>query len=178
MLERADFNEDKRVAGIDRRQFEHIFQSHYEAIRNYIYYKSGHIQDAEDIAQEAFMKIWEKRESIIRSTVKPLLYTIAGNLFLNRQQHRNIRLRFALQHDHDGISDSPEFDVEMKEFSERLQDALSALTEKNRTVFLMNRIDKMTYKDIAHALNISVKAVEKRMNKALTHLRETLEVRI
>jgi RNA polymerase sigma-70 factor (family 1) len=177
-LEQRDLNEETTVAGIDRGQFEHIFQSHYEAVRNYIYYKSGRIEEAEDIAQEAFMKIWEKRETIIQSTVKPLLYTIAGNIFLNRQQHRKIRLRFALQHEHEGVSTSPEFDLEMKEFSERLQDALSALTEKNRTVFLMNRIDRMTYQDIARTLNISVKAVEKRMNKALTHLRETLEVKI
>ncbi|MCK5463199.1 MAG: RNA polymerase sigma-70 factor, partial [Bacteroidales bacterium] len=56
--------------------------------------------------------------------------------------------------------------------------ALSALTEKNRTVFLMNRIDRMTYQDIANSLEISVKAVEKRMNKALAFLRETLEVKI
>jgi RNA polymerase sigma-70 factor (family 1) len=177
-LQHRDSKEETTVAGIDRRQFEHIFKSHYETIRNYIYYKSGHIEEAEDIAQEAFMKIWEKRETIIQSTVKPLLYTIAGNLFLNRQQHRSIRLKFELQHGHEVNSASPEYDLEMKEFSERLQDALSALTEKNRTVFLMNRIDKMTYQDIAGNLNISVKAVEKRMNKALTFLRETLEVKI
>ena len=159
-------------------QFEQVFQSHYEAIRNYIYYKSGSIDEAEDIAQEAFLKIWEKRETIIHSTVKSFLYTIAGNIFLNHRQHRIVELKFALQSDNEGTSSSPEYDLEMKEFDEKLQNALSALTEKNRTVFLMNRIDRMTYQDIASSLNISVKAVEKRMNKALTYLRNTLEVKI
>jgi RNA polymerase sigma-70 factor (family 1) len=177
-LENRDPKIDSAVAGIDRRQFEHIFQSHYEAIRNYIYYKSGRIDEAEDIAQETFMKIWEKRETIIRSTVKPLLFTIAGNIFLNRCQHRNVELQFTLQHDGEGTSVSPEYDLEMKEFDAKLQNALSALTEKNRTVFLMNRIDRMTYQDIASSLGISAKAVEKRMNKALMFLRETLDVKI
>ena len=177
-MENRDLKGDRAVAGIDRIQFEHIFQSHYEAIRNYIYYKSGSIDEAEDIAQEAFLKIWEKRETIIQTTVKSLLYTIAGNIFLNRWQHRNVELQFALQYGSEGTSSSPEYDLEMKEFDEKLQNALSALTEKNRTVFLMNRIDRMTYQDIANSLDISVKAVEKRMNKALTYLSETLEVKI
>ena len=106
------------------------------------------------------------------------MYTIAGNIFLNRWQHRNVELQFAKQHGREGTSLSPEYELEMKEFDEKLQNALSALTEKNRTVFLMNRIDRMTYQDIANSLEISVKAVEKRMNKALAFLRETLEVKI
>jgi RNA polymerase sigma-70 factor (family 1) len=177
-LENRDLKEDIVVAGMGQVQFEQIFHSHYEAIRNYIYYKSGSIDEAEDIAQEAFLKIWEKRETIIQSTVKSLLYTIAGNIFLNRWQHRNVEIQFAMQYGSEGASSSPEYDLEMKEFDEKLQNALSALTEKSRTVFLMNRIDCMTYKDIANSLDISVKAVEKRMNKALTFLRETLEVKI
>jgi len=177
-LESRDLKKDIVTAGIDRMQFEHIFQSHYETIRNYIYYKSGSIDEAEDIAQEAFLKIWEKRETIIHSTVKSLLYTIAGNIFLNRWQHRNVEIQFALQYVSEETSSTPEYDLEMKEFDEKLQVALSALTEKNRIVFLMNRIDRMTYQEIANTLNISIKAVEKRMNKALTFLRETLEVKI
>lgn len=177
-MESRDLSKDIPVAGIDHMQFEHIFQVHYEAVRNYIYYKTGRIDEAEDIAQEAFLKIWEKRESIVQSTVKSLLYTIAGNIFLNRWQHRNVEIQFALQYGPEGTSSSPEYDLEMKEFDEKLQNALAAMTEKNRTVFLMNRIDRMTYQDIANTLDISVKAVEKRMNKALTFLRETLEVKI
>jgi RNA polymerase sigma-70 factor (ECF subfamily) len=177
-LENRDLKGDIADAGMDRVHFEHIFHSHYEAIRNYIYYKSGSIDEAEDIAQEAFLKIWEKRETIIQSTVKSLLYTIAGNIFLNRWQHRNVELQFAMQHGSEATSSSPEYELEMKEFDEKLQNALSALTEKNRTVFLMNRIDRMTYQDIANSLDISLKAVEKRMNKALAFLRETLEVKI
>jgi RNA polymerase sigma-70 factor (ECF subfamily) len=177
-LENLDLKGSSAVYGIDRVQFEHIFQSHYEAIRNYIYYKSGSIAEAEDIAQEAFLKIWEKRETIIQSTVRSLLYTIAGNIFLNRRHHQNVELRFAMLQDSEKTSSSPEYDLELKEFADRLQNALSALTEKNRTVFLMNRIDRMTYQEIAGSLNISVKAVEKRMNKALTFLREILEVKI
>jgi RNA polymerase sigma-70 factor (ECF subfamily) len=177
-LESRNPKKENAAAGIDRAQFEQIFQTHYEAIRNYIYYKSGDILEAEDIAQESFLKIWEKRETIIPDSMRSLLYTIAGNIFLNRRQHRRVELKFALQHGRDESYSSPEYALEMKEFNEKLQNALSELTEKNRTVFLMHRIDRMTYQDIAKSLNISVKAVEKRMNKALSYLRKKLEVKI
>jgi RNA polymerase sigma-70 factor (ECF subfamily) len=69
---------------------------------------------------------------------------------------------------------SPEYEVEMKEFNEQLQRAISDLSEKNRAVFLMNRIDDMTYNEIAANLDISVKAVEKRMKTALSSLRKLI----
>ena len=52
-LENIDLKGSSADYGIDRMQFEHIFHFHYEEIRNYIYYKSGRIDEAEDIAQEA-----------------------------------------------------------------------------------------------------------------------------
>ena len=61
--------------------------------------------------------------------------------------------------------------MEEEEFRLRLEKAIAELPEKNRVVFLMNRIDKLTYKEIADQLNLSVKAVEKRMHKALLKLR-------
>jgi RNA polymerase sigma-70 factor (ECF subfamily) len=52
------------------------------------------------------------------------------------------------------------------------------MDEKNRVVFLMNRIDDLTYNEIAMNLGLSVKAVEKRMGKALSFLKEKLDVKI
>ena len=66
------------------------------------------------------------------------------------------------------------FLFEEKEFMKKLQDAIAILPEKQREVFLLNRIDKMTYKEIAVLLNLSVKAVEKRMHNALIVLREKI----
>jgi RNA polymerase sigma-70 factor (ECF subfamily) len=66
----------------------------------------------------------------------------------------------------------------MNDFDRRLQASLSELDEKSRTVFLMNRIDDMTYSQIAFNLGLSVKAIEKRMSKALAFLKERLNIKI
>ena len=72
----------------------------------------------------------------------------------------------------DRSNESPEYLLEEKEFKERLENAISALPEKQRVVFLMSRIDKKTYKEIAEILGISKQAVEKRIYNALDTLRQ------
>ena len=65
--------------------------------------------------------------------------------------------------------------METEEFRQQLMGIIAALPESQRTVFLMSRIDKMTYAQIADTLEISVKAVEKRMHKALKSLKKLVK---
>jgi RNA polymerase sigma-70 factor (family 1) len=166
------------MAGINQVEFDQIFMDWYCPVRNYIYYKSGDMQIAEDIVQDTFLKLWEKRDEIKTGTVKSLLYKIANNLFLNMIEHRNITFKFISDHENIKYSAAPDYELEMKEFDDRLQIALADLNEKNRVVFLMNRIDDLTYNQIAQNLGITVKAVEKRMGKALAFLKERLNIKI
>jgi RNA polymerase sigma-70 factor (ECF subfamily) len=136
------------------------------------------MQVAEDLVQDTFLKIWEKRETINPETVKPLLYKIANNLFLNRIEHEKVSFKFVAGYNGNDLSNAPDFELEMKDFDSRLQETLADLDEKSRSVFLMNRIDELTYFQIACNLNISVKAVEKRMSKAIAFLKERLDVKI
>ena len=166
------------MAGINQVGFDQIFTDWYYPVRNSVYYKTGDMQTAEDITQETFLKIWEKRDTINVETVGPLLYRISRNLFLNSVEHSKVTLRFISDYRDNPYSDSPDFELEMKEFDQKLQDALVELDEKNRSVFLMNRIDDLTYSRIAENLGISVKAVEKRMSKAMAFLKKRLNTRL
>ena len=62
--------------------------------------------------------------------------------------------------------------MEYDELSKQLKSAIGQLPDGQRETFLLNRIDKMTYAEIAELQGVSVKAVEKRMHKALVKLRE------
>jgi RNA polymerase sigma-70 factor (family 1) len=167
------------MAGINQAEFDSIFRTLYNPIRNFIYYKSGDKAVAEDIAQETFMKIWEKKETIKSETVKSLVYTIANNLFLNQIEHQKVHLKFSVKFKpKDIIHENPEYEMEVKEFDHKLQNAINQLDDKKRTVFLMNRIEKYTYNQIAENLGITVKAVEKRMEKALAFLRKEIEMNV
>ncbi len=164
--------------GIDQAEFDQIFNQWYEPIRNYIYYKTGNIHLSEDIAQDTFLKVWEKRNEVITSTIKAYLFTIASNLLKNKMEHLNVSFKFINSYQQPNDVEAPDFRIEMKEFDEKLQKALADLDEKKRTVFLMNRIDELTYNEIADNLGLSVKAIEKRMAKALAFLRDRIEMNI
>ena len=75
----------------------------------------------------------------------------------------------------DSNNQTPEYLLEEEEFKTKLQSAISGLTEGQREVFLMNRIDGKKYREIAEILNLSQKAVEKRMSGALKALRAQIE---
>lgn len=166
------------MIGINQVEFDQIFMDLYNPIRNFVFYKTGDMQTAEDIVQDAFLKIWEKRDTINKETVKSLLFKIANNLYLNTIEHEKVSFKFITENAGNTYFNAPDFELEMKEFDRWLQTSLADLGEKNRTVFLMNRIDDLTYSQIADNLGLSVKAVEKRMGKAISFLKGRLNVKI
>jgi len=158
--------------------FKQIFDKHYDAVKNFLYYKLGDIDLAEDLVQEVFLKTWEKRETIRIETAQNLLFTIANHLAINHFKSAKARFEFKFK-DHSLVNkESPEYEMEKDEFAKKLEAAIGSLPEKQRTVFLMNRIDELTYREIALRLEISVKAVEKRMHEALEFLLEKIEHKI
>lgn len=152
--------------------FQEIFSRLADSLRNFLYYKCGDRQQAEDISQEAFLRMWKGCEKVSPEKAKSFLFTVANNLWLDQIKHQKVVLSFQRKARPANVTHSPEFLYEEEEFHQRLMAAISALPEKSRTVFLMNRMDKLTYQEIADRLGISKKAVEKRMHKALVELRK------
>ena len=156
------------------KHFEALFNMHSTLLINYIYYKCGDFNLAEDMVQEAFILLWNNCEKVNYDEALFYLKRVANNNFLNSVKHQKVVLNYKKFKGSGVNNESPEFLFEEKEFMKKLQDAIAILPEKQREVFLLNRIDKMTYKEIAALLNLSVKAVEKRMHNALVVLREKL----
>jgi len=153
-----------RKKGLSQSEFKSLFDDNFDKIRNYVYFKCGNIEQAEDIAQEAFLKLWEKRKDVKKETMLSYLYRIAHNIFINQAKREQLSFNFQNSNkDNDVNKESPEYIMELKEFDEKLQNALAELSEINRVTFLMNRIEGLKYREIAENLDISVKTVEKRM---------------
>lgn len=159
-------------------EFKQVFDKHYDAVKNFLYYKLGDIDLAEDLVQEVFLKAWEKRDTIKMETVQNLLYTIANHLAINYFKSARTRFEFKLKDQPHTTRESPEYLMEKDEFASKLEEAIGGLPEKQRVVFLMNRIDELTYNEIAERLEISVKAVEKRMHEALEYLLKRISFKL
>ena len=166
-------NQEKSVC--EEAVFQKLYEEHIVAVRNFVYYKNGDLDKAEDIAQDAFIKMWQNCKTVVFEKALGFALTVANRLFLNTIRHQKVKLAFEKTPVTDRNSESPEFIAQEKEFRDALEKAIADLPEKQREVFLMNRIDKLSYREIAEALDISVKSVEKRMNNCLKNLRDRVK---
>ena len=156
--------------------FKTVFDSYFKLLRNFLIYRYKNIERAEDTAQNAFVILWENCSILKPEQAKSFLYTTAIRLSLNLIKHDKIVTNFELQSKpSETHQETPEFLLEETELKIRLEKAINDLPEKQRTVFLMNRFDSQSYTEIASLLDISVKAVEKRMHLALLSLRKVVK---
>lgn len=152
--------------------FSQIFREYAETLHNFLFYKTGSENKAQDLTQEAFTKLWQNCASVLFASAKGYVFKTANNLLLNQYQHEKVVLKFQQKPTRSHTDESPEYLLEEKELKEQLEAAIAALPEKQRVVFLLSRIEKKTYKEIAAMIGISKQAVEKRMYNALDTLRK------
>lgn len=156
--------------------FSDFFKNNVKLLRNYLYYKFGNEEQANDITQDAFIKLWENCADVPIEKAKSFLYTVANNATLNQISHQKVVLNYAKNNTYtDENNLSPEFLLEEDQFKIKLEKAISNLTESQRTAFLLHRIEGKKYSEIAEIIGISVKAVEKRIHGALVALRTNIE---
>ncbi|TXE09896.1 sigma-70 family RNA polymerase sigma factor [Seonamhaeicola algicola] len=156
--------------------FNTFYLEHVEAVNNFAFYKCGDQAAALDLVQDAFAKIWENCSKIDVSKSKTYLFTTVNNLFLNTVRHAKVVLNYAKETPYiDKTNLSPEYILEEDEFKQKLQNVIANLSDEQREVFLLNRIEDKKYREIASLLNISQKTVEKRMSAALKVLREKID---
>jgi len=156
--------------------FSVFFKNNVKALRNYLYFKYGNEEQSNDMAQDAFIKLWENCSDVPPEKAKSFLYTVANNATLNQISHQKVVLNYAKNNSNrDTTNVSPEYILEEEQFKIKLEKAIENLTEAQRTAFLLHRIERKKYSEIAEMLDISVKAVEKRIHGALLSLRMNIE---
>jgi RNA polymerase sigma-70 factor (ECF subfamily) len=92
---------------------------------------------------------------------------------IDQVRHDKVKLEFSKRGEVNTAND-PSFELIKKEFETKLMESISNMPETQREAFLMNRMDNLSYKEIADTLEISVKAVEKRIHLALVYLKENV----
>jgi len=154
--------------------FDKVFHTYAKDLKRFLYFKFNCMDSAEDVLQETFIKLWNNCNKVIFEKVKSYLFTIANNLFLDSKRHEVVVRNHEKNFTNYNTSESPEFLMIEEEFLIKVEKAIEGLPEKQREVFLLSRMEKKKYKEIAEKLDISIKTVEKRMHNALLIMREKL----
>ena len=165
-----------RLKSDDRAALKDLFQEHYPLVCQSIHRFIRDHATTEDLAQEVFLRFWEKRHSInVTSSLPAYLRRMAmtealGHLRRNKRYEED---EFIPENETE-TGPSAEESFLHGELQERVAAAINTLPPKCRTVFQLSRFEELTYKEIADQMGISVKTVENQMGKALKILRERL----
>lgn len=167
----------RRIRLSDAAAFQELFDLYHQDVFNFLYYKIGSVEAAEDILQDVFVKIWERKLQLKSDTsIKSFLFTIANHAALNFIRHNNIVMKFQVEEQHNPVfGESPHAELERKNQQELLMKSISNLPEKPRVTFMMCKFDGLSYKEVAKRLDISIKTVEGHIGRALKMLREDVQ---
>ncbi|MCB0629480.1 MAG: RNA polymerase sigma-70 factor [Saprospiraceae bacterium] len=166
-----------RLRNDDQSALQELFNTSYLPVCTTI---KRFIQDhalVEDLAQEVFVRFWEKRHTLqITSSLHGYLRRMAINEALGYLRRNRLYTEdIDEQPDIDGKAPDVEKQLLHSELEGQIRAAIDKLPPRCRTVFQLSRYEELTYQEIADKMDISIKTVENQMGKALRVLREELQ---
>ncbi|MBS7196732.1 RNA polymerase sigma-70 factor [Butyricimonas paravirosa] len=160
----------ERLINGDEKVFKSLFDYSYVGMVQRAVYYTNDLDTAEDIVQEVFMRLWEKREELrgIQNIQGYLLFSIR-NKCLNLLEHQQVMDKYRQYCLLQEVSDEED---EPETFIEKVGNLLNKLPEKRRKVLEMSVLESKSYAEIAASLSISLNTVKDHIKKAYAFLRE------
>jgi RNA polymerase sigma-70 factor (ECF subfamily) len=179
---------------MDRKTFEDLLRSHQDAVYGFACSLVGRNEDAEDVTQDVFVRLWSRREEIELPTVRYWLLKVCRNRCLDLLRRRKVREQARARADqisergHVGIEiteeDGRERSLEVSDRGrgalhteqrldiERLVQAMEQLKEPHRSIILLREVHDLSYEEIAQTLELSLSAVKVYLHRARHRIRE------
>lgn len=165
----------ERIQAGDTAALKQLMERYWEPLVRYARTLLPLEDAAEDIAQEAFVRFWERRDRWeARASLETLLFCIARNLALNEKKHQRIRTRHADRAAERARPPTPLEVVQGTEVQRAVDRAVEALPARRREVFLLARVQGLSYREIAAVTGVTPQTVANQMSAALAQLREAL----
>ncbi|MBS1915397.1 MAG: RNA polymerase sigma-70 factor [Bacteroidetes bacterium] len=159
-------------------EFKAVFEQYYQPLCNYAFNFLKDKDACEDIVQEIFLRIWEKKKNLIHSKeIRYYMFTAVRNNCLSFIENKKKSSALFTEDMGATLYQLPQDDKEAgpTDSLELIKKSLSLLPPRCKDVFLLSRIGKLSYKEIAAATGVSVKTVENQIGKALKILKEFIK---
>lgn len=172
-----------RVKEGDADAFRQLVEIHQSAVIGTVAKMLGDAGEAEDIAQQVFVRIWKSaRRYEPRAKFTTWMFTITRNLVFNevrrRQRKPTVSVEEREEKSHliveDRSAERPDDEVLQGELERAVDEAIKSLPEKQRLAVVLRRYEEMPYEEIGRVLEISVPAVKSLLFRARTQLKERL----
>ncbi|MDR2449047.1 MAG: RNA polymerase sigma-70 factor [Prevotellaceae bacterium] len=170
-----DYQYVEKLAQDDHESFRRLFMRYFPKLKVFIagFVKSEAI--AEELSQDVFVKIWEKRKTLTAiQSFNAYIYRMAKNVVLNYFQHEHIEKRYIGQLSPDNAISADEL-FQAKETELLIQLTVAKMPAQRKKIFELSRKSQLKNEEIAQKLHLSKKTVENHLNLALREIRELLK---
>lgn len=177
----------RRVAAGERAAFRQLYETHSPRVYNLLIRLVGNRDDADELVQDVFLSLWSHADSIRGdSKLSTWLFRVTMNKAINFKKRGGIFFQvkqlFSLETDDESIidklpaseADNPDRQLERKEAQTQLADLLSELPPRQREVFLLHKLEGLSYNEIAGDLHVSLGTVESLMHRAKENLQKVM----
>ncbi len=165
------------IASGNRQAFAQFYELHIQHLYRYIFLFTRSKQDAEEILQDIFIKIWEQREKLPHiASAREYLFKMAKNKLLDNIRHQQIRHRvqMELRRTNEFAAGTTADQCAYKEYYQVVQQAIEKLPPKRKLIFRLNIENGLSQEEIATQLHISKSVVQKQLYSATHFVRQYL----
>lgn len=167
----------RRLKASDREAYAELFDAMYEPLFRYVRSITASPEAARDVAQDAFIRLWEVRESLSPDqSLEAYLYRIARNRAYNHERNRRTRDKKETEvRDQTAAQPAPPARPDDQAGADQLEDRLwewiGELTGRQREALVLTRFDGLSHEEAADVMDISPRTVNNHIVRALKHLR-------
>ncbi|MQA91696.1 MAG: sigma-70 family RNA polymerase sigma factor [Gemmatimonas sp.] len=174
--EPSDLTLMSQIQADDESALDVLMQRYWLQLVAYAVSIVGTVDPAEDVVQEAFVRLWQHRKAWTPTgTVRAYLHTVVRNLGLHERERRAIRTAWSQrERKRQHHSPTPLELLEEHEVLLALEDAIQDLPQRRREIFTLACLCGLSYREVADTLQIAVPTVANQMSAALNSLREAL----
>jgi RNA polymerase sigma-70 factor (ECF subfamily) len=161
---------------LNAEKLEALYAALEKPMFNVAYRWLWNVEEARDVVQEAFVRVWERRGRVKLETVEPLLFKVAVNLAANRRRARRLRALVGLGEVEETPAAGPgaQAQLEAHEREVQVRRAVEALPEKLKQAVMLCRLSGLSQAQVAEALGIPEGTVASRLHLATKQLKEVL----
>lgn len=152
--------------------FKLLYEKYSSRVYGFLFSSTGSVPDSKDLLQNTFLKVWENRRTLDYSkNVESYIFTISRNLLYNHFRAKTYQRLSDIEIDSLQLSLSEEFILEGKEMWDRYAKVLKEIPQRRREIFLLSRVENLSYKEIAEKMGISENTVDTQIRRALNFIR-------
>jgi RNA polymerase sigma-70 factor (family 1) len=150
--------------------FEWLYRLYWKRLYDFAYIKTHDNHVAEEIVQELFVALWEKRDTLLIQDIRSYLFTSVRNRVIDYYRQKTFDELDDLE-----VEAANDYPIFLEELQQALQEAVGKLPPKTQEIFRLNRFEEQSIRQIAARFQLSERAVEYHITQALRMLKNLLK---